>query len=181
MKTPEELAEEYTKDWWGNLPEAEGMRKSARENFLAGYQAAKDQYKDAINTYNNVSKQMLEEAIRIMTPAHEIAEAQLADADKVMPVTCEYLLDMEKMVDVSSSATLNNWISVKDRLPEENQGWVTVYAANTGWRWIVQPGFYNAKTKTWLSRFLADESNYATFDLVSHWMPLPEPPKDAKE
>jgi len=41
-KTPEELAEEYTKDWWGNLPEAEGMRKSARENFLAGYQAAKD-------------------------------------------------------------------------------------------------------------------------------------------
>ena len=42
MKTPEELAEEYTNDWWGNLPEAEGMRKSARENFLAGYQAAKN-------------------------------------------------------------------------------------------------------------------------------------------
>jgi hypothetical protein len=44
MKTPEELAEEYTKDWWGNLPEAEGMRKSARENFLAGYQAAAPQW-----------------------------------------------------------------------------------------------------------------------------------------
>lgn len=42
MKTPEELAEEYTKDWWGNLPEAEGMRKSARENFLAGYKAGFD-------------------------------------------------------------------------------------------------------------------------------------------
>jgi hypothetical protein len=44
MKTPEELAEEYTKDWWGNLPEAEGMRKSARENFLAGYKAAVPQW-----------------------------------------------------------------------------------------------------------------------------------------
>ena len=44
MKTPEELAEEYTKDWWGSLPEAEGMRKSARENFLAGYQAAAPQW-----------------------------------------------------------------------------------------------------------------------------------------
>lgn len=41
-KTPEEMAEEYTKDWWGSLPEAEGMRKSARENFLAGYKAAQE-------------------------------------------------------------------------------------------------------------------------------------------
>jgi hypothetical protein len=39
-KTPKELAEEYTRDWWGGLPEAEGLRKSARENFLAGYKAA---------------------------------------------------------------------------------------------------------------------------------------------
>jgi hypothetical protein len=41
-KTPEEMAEEYTRDWWGGLPEAEGMRKSARENFLAGYKAANE-------------------------------------------------------------------------------------------------------------------------------------------
>jgi len=51
-KTPEELAEEYTKDWWGNLPEAEGMRKSARENFLAGYKAASNQqFKDNYNDH----------------------------------------------------------------------------------------------------------------------------------
>jgi hypothetical protein len=42
MKTPEEMAEEYTKDWWANLPEAEGMRQSARENFLAGYKAGRE-------------------------------------------------------------------------------------------------------------------------------------------
>ena len=47
-KTPEQMAEEYTKDWWENLPEAEGMRKSARESFLAGYQAAKDQLADDV-------------------------------------------------------------------------------------------------------------------------------------
>lgn len=46
MKTPEELAEEYTRDWWGSLPEAEGMRKAAKENFLAGYKAAQDQLAD---------------------------------------------------------------------------------------------------------------------------------------
>tara|TARA_R110000868_G_C10441265_1_gene725354 strand:- start:61 stop:273 length:213 start_codon:yes stop_codon:yes gene_type:complete len=47
-KTPEEVAEEYTKDWWGNLPEAEGMRKSAKENFLAGYKAAQQEYEAKI-------------------------------------------------------------------------------------------------------------------------------------
>ena len=47
-KTPEEMAEEYTRDWWGGLPEAEGMRKSARENFLAGYKAAQETYEAEI-------------------------------------------------------------------------------------------------------------------------------------
>jgi hypothetical protein len=43
MKTPEEMAEEYTRGWWGSLPEAEGMRKSARENFLAGYKTGQEE------------------------------------------------------------------------------------------------------------------------------------------
>jgi hypothetical protein len=42
---------------------------------------------------------------------YKAAQDQLADADKVMPDTCEHILDMGKMVDV------NGWISVKDRLP----------------------------------------------------------------
>jgi len=64
-KTPEELAEEYTRDWWGSLPEAEGMRKSARENFLAGYKAAQETYKVAIEAYENVAQQMMNEAVRL--------------------------------------------------------------------------------------------------------------------
>ena len=66
-KTPEQLAEEYTKDWWGALPEAEGMRKSAKENFLAGYQAA----------MNSPEKQD--------TCEHILDMEKMVDADKVTP------------------------------------------------------------------------------------------------
>ncbi len=87
--------------------------------------------------------------------------------------SCEHILDMSKMVDV------NGWVSVKDRLPNANQGWVTVYGANWGFRWMVQPGFYDVETKEWLSRFIKnDEEEYCALEAVTHWQPLPEPPKE---
>lgn len=98
MKTPEEMAEEYADESPWHL-----IRDSwtiARDAFLAGYQAAKDTYKDAISAYEDVAKQMLEEAVRIMSPTDP-----LADADKVM----------------NSPKKLDSWISVKDRLPEEEK------------------------------------------------------------
>lgn len=86
-KTPEEMAEEYCNTKQLSYVE----RLVITKGFLAGYKAAKDEYKVAIDTYNDVAKQMLEEAVRIMSP-----KDQVADVSKVMP----------------------QWISVKDRLPE---------------------------------------------------------------
>jgi len=139
-KTPEELAEEYTRDWWGSLPEAEGMRKSARENFLAGYKAAQE--------HAHAAPEEAEARIQEL-------QDQLADADKVMPDTCEHILDMSKMMDV------NGWISVKDRLPE--LGTVVLVAKDIG----------SVNTTYFGVNGFRDES-------VTHWMPLPEPPKEEK-
>lgn len=58
------------------------------------------------------------------------------------------------------------WISVEDRLPEENER-VLVFnfidGINIGWR---QPGGKRFRVKT----------PYP--ERPSHWMPIPEPPKD---
>ena len=114
-KTPEELAEKYTKDWWGNLPEAEGMRKSARENFLAGYKAAQEQLG-------------------------------------------------------STSATLNNWISVKDRLPEQNLNVLAWIKLGTSQYPFIETASGNPEICSGWKHYNKDQ--------VTHWQPLPEPPKE---
>lgn len=81
MKTPEEMAEEYVDEFIFGGEDRHIVKRGFKDAFLAGYQAAKDTYKDAISAYEDVAKQMLEEAVRIMLP-----EDQVADADKVMPL-----------------------------------------------------------------------------------------------
>lgn len=84
----------------------------SKEDFLAGYQAAKD---------------------------------QLADADKVMP----------------------QWISVEERLPEDEREVLVVYCGE---------GIQDVH----MSWYEGDEFGWATTGYVSHWMELPAPPKEEK-
>jgi hypothetical protein len=72
------------------------------------------------------------------------------------------------------------WISVKERLPENSVGWTTVYGCILS-RWAVQPGFYTKYSGVWVSRFVdqhEDCHNYLPFESVTHWMPLPKPPEE---
>ena len=65
---------------------------------------------------------------------------------------------------------MSKWISVEDRLPEK-QGYYLVYTEEDG----VFSAEYNPKRERcpW-----TDESEgYCDFP-VTHWMPLPEPPKE---
>jgi len=149
MKTPEELAVEFVyQEDTGSDTFAHGLRNG----FLAGYQAAKDQQRKEWETL--VSKGKI---------AMQTLNDQLADADKVIPDTCEHILHMEKMVDVSSSVPLNNWISVKDRLPEDASDVLIVWADG------VSEACYFDETWCRDGRRLL---------WVTHWMPLPAAPKE---
>jgi hypothetical protein len=148
MKTPEELAEEYAKYHY----DVHNDRVLAKMDFLAGYQAAKDEYKVAIDAYNDVAKQMLHEAVRIMTPTHEIAEDVLGACN--VP---------EKP---------DGWISVKDRLPEFCED--VLVRGECG---IIDQGhrikYHNRDTWIWKA------GNYSgCAEEVTHWMPLPAAPKE---
>jgi len=173
-KTPEQMAEEW---YWDNLTEQSPVvmltnpikhPPCPRKAFLAGYKAAKETYKDAISVYEDVAKQMLEKAIRILSP-----KDQFADADKVM---CNTTMKEIKAVDTGELMPITNlptqakWISVKERLPEHFEDVLTFedgecYRVNS----------ISQLTKYWWDSDEGFERN------PSHWMPLPEPPKDAKE
>jgi hypothetical protein len=62
------------------------------------------------------------------------------------------------------------WISVKDRLPENREDVLVVAFWHE--RWNVQWGWYAPNGRVWHVG-LMEETDYP----VSHWMPLPEPPK----
>lgn len=66
---------------------------------------------------------------------------------------------------------MNEWISVKDRLPcgADESEWVLVYADGA----INCMGYTNRGFSDWT---YAKAHNIAIDD-ITHWMPLPEPPK----
>lgn len=77
------------------------------------------------------------------------------------------------------------WISVKDRLPEEGQ---EVLVISRGWgEPLVYVGQYKRveSETSWLTGITSKASNwllwgwsYIKEPQVTHWMPLPKPPKE---
>lgn len=68
------------------------------------------------------------------------------------------------------------WISVKDRLPEHKQ--LVLYAANTtiqGFKQVVTSGIFLAKDQ-WDRPNVFCDGAFHGLEWVTHWMPLPAPP-----
>lgn len=100
---------------------------------------------------------------KIFLAGYEAAKDQLADADKVMP----------------------EWISVKERLPNENIKVLVLFrkritaAALTR----VEEPFYEAGYfRVWNAHPLSSTDPYEQYpwNEITHWMPLPELPKEGK-
>ena len=100
-------------------------------------------------------KEKLVEILRKPIFPHELADPTEAVAD--------YLLD--------SGVTVQEWISVDERLPEEKVNCIVhykhAYCDNDDY-WAIGICFYDSE------KFQMDWSYK-----VTHWMPLPKPPKGA--
>ena len=80
---------------------------------------------------------------------------------------------------------MSEWISVKERLPEELE------RTHPGWSYCVRPSedvlvylrWEKRQTVAWYSYAdgnwaTVDERTIYDYDEITHWMPLPEPPKE---
>jgi len=94
-KTPEELAEKYANSVEASCCGTSDIIIEAEKSFLAGYQAAKDEYEAKLKEVSTNWTFCCEDKARLL---QEIAVAQ------IMPVTI--------------FPTSGQWISVKDRLPD---------------------------------------------------------------
>lgn len=77
----------------------------------------------------------------------------------------------------SVTPTVGGWISVDDRLPNSNGFYIV-------WRPHFYPDFgmpaicYFDGTDTWHDSYGVDYSRTLCSNAITHWMPLPEPPKE---
>jgi hypothetical protein len=87
--------------------------------------------------------------------------------------TCEHILDMEKMVDVNDS----QWISVEKRLPEVNDDYLAYYTLHR-----IEPAYRAGLIAVglWVVPWANGEWDLPKMYTVTHWQPLPKPPKEEK-
>jgi len=71
---------------------------------------------------------------------------------------------------------MNEWISVKDRLPEIPDAEVSEWAGDYG------RGFLTVDTDGYveITTFWKEENEFENHEDIIYWMPLPKPPKESK-
>ena len=72
-------------------------------------------------------------------------------------------IELHEALDIAIAALRNGWISVEDRLPDENTR-VLVFIPYTDTK-IDTDRILNGKWVRWI-------------DKITHWQPLPEPPEE---
>lgn len=80
-----------------------------------------------------------------------------------------YIRQLEQRL-VEANETSPRWISVKKRLPENGQKVIAAFRNDGGW--IVDQARYSN------GEFDFASWAYVWDDNITHWMPLPEPPKE---
>ena len=94
----------------------------------------------------------------------------ILDAKRTDPETgrfTEYLADYL----VSNGITVQEWVSVNDRLPEESG--IYIVTANDGHAHRVSFVQWQKKNRMW------NLTGARSYWRVTHWMPLPKPPKES--
>lgn len=139
--------------------------------FIAGYKVAQEHAHAALE-----EAEARHEAYVVATEENfkqmEAKLDHLADAGKVMPDTCDHILDATKMVDVNSLNNSKSWISVKNEMPPKDM-LVYFYAPKKGFYPNVLFGFWD--NDRW---YVGGEVRPILSKDVTHWMYIPESPKE---
>ena len=97
----------------------------------------------------------------------------------------ELLANWEGTLVVGDDISPSPWISVKDGLPSVNNNgeskmvFVRVINKHSKEEWIEQPAKYNINIKDWIA---LDFTHIGKRNgIVTHWMPIPELPKEEKK
>lgn len=108
---------------------------------------------------------------------------------KLLEEPCGGLYPACELADylLSNGITMQKWISVKDRLPNKDGAYLVATNGVSGLqnvktRWFTKDGemvdAYDLAGQKDVWYLYDSECGYVSINSVTHWMPLPEPPKE---
>ena len=92
----------------------------------------------------------------------------IIDAKRTDPETGSFTEHLAEHL-IAHGVTVQEWVDVKDRLPEESGMYIVT--ANDGHAQRVSSVQWQKKNRMW------NLTGARSYWRVTHWMPLPEPPK----
>ena len=110
--------------------------------------------------------QYVQEKLGRCVMTHELAFPEVQDAIKDAVRD-----DFIELAKGNNASTVGGWISVKDRIPDEQETYLVFRKEPFG---AVTTAWYSGPENGWLA---LDGCFYAD-GVVTYWMPIPEPPKE---
>lgn len=177
MKTPEKMAEEYLdQDKVASAAINRDAEDLVKDAFMAGYKAAQQQYAtekityDYVETASNEAKELIAE-FGLKGDEEVLIKALVAAYCRGVDAVDGYLRN--SLSAYRASVKQQQWISVKDRLPEEGMevviGWFQQTASNKLY-WTIDKAILRNKVF----------GGWRWYPEATHWLELPAPPKEEK-
>lgn len=126
-----------------------------------------------VNGWNDAAKKNLEEAKTLMASGNYLDYNAGVVKESVANLVSGFADDLMKAPAVDTESLQPQWISVKDRLPDADEGDDFLAVSKNG----------NFVFEAYFVRDCGRGKNLwhdgcGNFYEVTHWMPLPEPPKE---
>ena len=101
---------------------------------------------------------------------------ELCEDLETLPCCSTYEEQAEYLI--ASGVTVQEWISVKDKLPPHNHD-VLVYRPDMAMKILVDNyyGYYGEDDAEWHEGWAKYGKDIHNNPLITHWMPLPRPPE----
>ena len=120
-----------------------------------------------MSEYTELVKELRGTSVLVIDPVYSMM-LQAADAIEELSRRCEQFQYMP----------LPKWISVKDELPEPETAVLAAFDDGEVWSLWQKWGEAEHEESLWYPKDWNDENRDYDWHLVTHWMPLPKPPKE---
>jgi len=123
------------------------------------------------NTINGRTPEEIKKGLELCIGNSDLSEDYCEKCPYIPDASCRDTLEIDALAYIQQlEAAQPKWISVEERLPEPEKDVLVLYRGK--YRCI---GYYSEDCGLWI---INDAPTYD--ETVTHWMPLPEPPKEVE-